>query len=333
MTASTASFREGVEAQPQNLQQGAELLQGALADADLSPLREGTIVFSGIGASWHALLPAVRTLRADGRRAFAVAASELARAPALADAYVVVSQSGASAEILEALARLEGRPVYTVSAHGDSPLAGAGTWLPLGPLPDTAVSTLAYTATLQALGLICEAIQGSRRHADWTALPGHVRAAIDMHDDPAAAFAERLAAVSAIDAVGGGASAASAGETTLLVREALRLAAFGAETREYLHGPLEAVAEDFGCILFGAARELELAAALASFGAVVCVIGDRVADASGVHTFRLPPLIEPARVVLEIVPVQLLVLHGAAARGLSVQALRREQPDTKARVG
>ena len=54
MTERTATFREGVEAQPQNLEQGAELLQSALVNADLGPLRDGTIVFSGIGASWHA---------------------------------------------------------------------------------------------------------------------------------------------------------------------------------------------------------------------------------------------------------------------------------------
>jgi glucosamine 6-phosphate synthetase-like amidotransferase/phosphosugar isomerase protein len=63
------------------------------------------------------------------------------------------------------------------------------------------------------------------------------------------------------------------------------------------------------------------------------MIAERRADAAGVQSFVLPALIEPARVVLEIIPVQLLVLHAAAARGLHVEALRREQPDTKLRSG
>jgi glucosamine--fructose-6-phosphate aminotransferase (isomerizing) len=129
-------------------------------------------------------------------------------------------------------------------------------------------------------------------------------------------------------------SSASAGETALLAREALRVAAYGAETREYLHGPLEAVGDGFACVLFGGARELELAGELASYGALVCAIAAHpVPGGSGVHCFALPALIEPARVVLEIVPVQLLVLHAAAARGLTVQALRRQQRDTKVTAG
>ena len=39
------------------------------------------------------------------------------------------------------------------------------------------------------------------------------------------------------------------------------------ETREYLHGPLEAVAPGFGAVVFGRRRERELARALATFGA------------------------------------------------------------------
>ena len=38
------SFREGIEAQPENLRAGAALLTHALAELDLAPLRAGTIV-------------------------------------------------------------------------------------------------------------------------------------------------------------------------------------------------------------------------------------------------------------------------------------------------
>jgi glucosamine--fructose-6-phosphate aminotransferase (isomerizing) len=323
------SFREGVEAQPENLRVGAELARQALAELDLRPLRSGTVVFSGIGASWYALLPTVRALRAAGRRAFAVPAGALT--PGLADAYVLVSQSGASTETLEALEAIASQPVVAVSARGDTPLAErAGSWLPLGPRRDSAVSTLAYTATLQTLGLLCDAILDAR-DAAWEALPGQVAELLVAHDAPAERFAGALADAVAIDAVGAGAAEASAGETALLAREALQLPGTGAETRQYLHGPLEAVTGGYGCFVFGRSRELQLAAALAGYGARVAAISDLapVLDVDEVSGFRVPAAPQTVSPVLQIVPVQLIVAHAAAARGLQIDVLSRQQPDTK----
>src|SRR5947209_6879688 len=218
---------------------------------DLRSLTDGTIVFSGIGASAHALTPAVLALRAAGRRAFAISPQELktARASALGDAFVLVSQSGASVETVEALAHLDGA---------------------------------------------------------------------------------RVVAISAIDASGGGVAAASAGETARLAREALRVPAAGMETREYLHGPLEAIDDGFGCVVFGRERELELAAELASFGAAVTLVSDQGAPPEPMlHSIRTPSVAPLATPVLQILPVQLLVDHVARLRGLEVRDLRRHQPDTK----
>jgi glucosamine--fructose-6-phosphate aminotransferase (isomerizing) len=193
-------------------------------------------------------------------------------------------------------------------------------------MPDTPISTLAYTSTLQALGLLCEAILDSAPSPDWTSLPDLLAALVDEQDARAAELAPAIAHASSLDCVGGGASVAAAGEAALLVREALRLPATGMETREYLHGPLESVGEGYACLLFGGARERELAASVRAYGAAAITIGE-VGDGPG---FTLPALIAPARAVLEIVPVQLLVAHAAGLLGLELKALQREQPDTKA---
>src|SRR5436190_11768204 len=111
-------FRDAVLAQPQNLDAAANAAGEALAGHDLEPLRRGALVLTGMGASWHALAPAVRALRHAGRRAYAVHPSDLAdaRAKDLGDAYVVVSQSGASAETVAVLEHLGGRFVGGISA-------------------------------------------------------------------------------------------------------------------------------------------------------------------------------------------------------------------------
>jgi glutamine---fructose-6-phosphate transaminase (isomerizing) len=326
------TFREGVFAQPENLRGAAAAMRDALAEVNLARLREGTLVLSGIGASWHALVPAVRTLRAAGRRAFAVPAPDLADAPAarLGDAFVLVSQSGASAETVAALERLDGAPVIAITADPASPLArGAAARLPLGPLPDTSVSTLSYTATLQALGMLCDTIL-ERESEGWDGVADLAARMLEAAAPEADAAAEHMARVRAVDAVGGGAGLASAGAAALLVREALRLSATGAETREYLHGPMEPVEPDFGCFLFGAGRERRLAETLAGYGAPVALIG---AAARGVHAFIPPPTGALAAPILQILPVQLIVMRLAASRGLVIDGLRRQQDDTKVPTG
>jgi glucosamine--fructose-6-phosphate aminotransferase (isomerizing) len=329
----TLSFRDGVLAQPDNLRRAAASMRETLAQADIGAMCDGTLVLSGIGASGHALVPAVLALRAAGRRAFAVSPAELRskQAARLGDAFVLVSQSGASAETVEALERLDGAPVIAISARGDSPLARAATlWLPLGSASDTPVATLSYTATLQALGILCEAIVGNAERSRWERLPEIAADLFERFEREAESLAGEFEYVTALDAVGGGPALASAGETALLAREALQLPGTGMETREYLHGPLEAVGDGFACIVFGGVRERELAEAMASYGAHVVLITDGARDTSpGVTVVELPALGELAAPILQIMPVQLIVDHLARLRGLTIGDLRRPQQDTK----
>ncbi|HXD64602.1 MAG TPA: SIS domain-containing protein [Solirubrobacteraceae bacterium] len=321
-----SEWREAVGRQPANLAAAAQAFHGAIAEVDLERLRRGTIVFAGIGASAHALVPSVLALRAAGRRAFALQATELddPGARQLADAFVLVSQSGASAETVAALEQIDGVPMIAISAQGDSPLVRASeAWLPLGPEPDTPVATLSYTATLQALGMFCDALLGISESV-WRVLPSLAEGVLEASAPPAAALAADFAGVSVLEAVGGGPGLASARETALLAREALRLPATAMETREYLHGPLEAVAEGFGAVVFGRARERALAEAMASFGARVALVSDS-ADAD----FQLPEVPPVAAAILQILPVQLLVDEVASRRGLTIGELRRHQDDTK----
>jgi glucosamine--fructose-6-phosphate aminotransferase (isomerizing) len=324
-------FRNAILSQPENLRAGRDAFAEAVNEIDLRSFTDGTIVFSGIGASAHAVMPAVLALRAAGRRAFAISPQELttARASSLGDAFVLVSQSGASVETVEALAHLDGARVVAISARGESPLVeAAGAWLPLGPLEDTHVATLSYTATLQALGMLCDTLLGTS--SGWRELPDVAHTVLQETDATVRQIAESFASVVAIDAIGGGVGSASAGETALLAREALRVPAAGMETREFLHGPLEATDHGFGCVVFGRERELELASELASFGAAVTLVTDQDAPPEPtLHSIQIPNVAPLAIPVLQILPIQLLVDQVARLRGLEIRDLRRQQPDTK----
>jgi glucosamine--fructose-6-phosphate aminotransferase (isomerizing) len=267
-------------------------------------------------------MPAVRSLQAAGRRAFAVRPGDVAAG--LADAYVFVSQSGRSAETLAAVERVAGAPVVAVSAAGDSPLArAASAWIPLGDTPDTPLSTLGYTATLQALGMLAETVVHGAPGGDWPRVPD--MAAEVLARGPV--LGGLLASARAVDVIGGGAHRGSAGAAALLLRESLGLAASGEETRQYLHGPLEAVGEGVACLVFGGERERELAAAMASYGAPTALVG--AGAGPGVIAVELTAAPELAAPILDILPVQLAVAEVAAARGLELAGLRRPQADTK----
>ena len=119
-------FREALFAQPENLAAAAAALRAADRRGRPGALREGTIVLSGIGAS------ATRSSRPCSPCAPPGAGPSPSRQPScgraaarLGDAYVLVSQSGASAETVEALERLDGAPVVAVSAQRRQP-AGRG---------------------------------------------------------------------------------------------------------------------------------------------------------------------------------------------------------------
>ena len=113
------SFAEGVRLQARNLQAGLGDVRAALAATDLAPARTGTLILSGIGASWHALAPALHALHAAGRRAYAIHPSALTGdgIARLGDAFVLVSQSGKSTEVLDVLERLDGAPTIAISAR------------------------------------------------------------------------------------------------------------------------------------------------------------------------------------------------------------------------
>jgi glucosamine--fructose-6-phosphate aminotransferase (isomerizing) len=324
-------FRAAILAQPDNLRAGYQAARAALEETDLEPLRSGTLVVAAIGASLHAAIPFVQALRAAGRRAFLLTAEDVAGpgAACLGDAFVLVSQSGRSSETLATVQALGDAPTLAVTAHADSPLAVAcGGRLPLGPAPDTPVATLSYTATLQTLGLLADALTGVG-DGEWRHLPELAAAVLDDCAVPVEAVAEGFAEVVHVDAVGGGSGRASAGETALLAREGLGLPATGMGTREYLHGPMESAASGLGAIVFGAEREARLAADLRSFGAEVVLVGEPGVAAADPGGLTIPPARALMRPILQILPVQLLAERVARLRDLPIGELRRSQADTK----
>ena len=327
-------FLEDILEQPQNLARSREIFTQALRGTDLSAFEADPLVLAGMGSSFFAAIPAACALRGAGRAAFALSATELLEPGGnlLGKAYVGISQSGKSAETVEALSRVSA-PRLALTNTGAGPLSEvADVALPIGSAEDTAIAVLTYTATLAATGALAGAL-GAPLRFDWDRLPDLVGKVLEDGARAAEDFAERFDGMEFLDFVGRGSSLASAAEGALLAREAVRLPAACLDTLQYLHGPLEVAEPGRGCVLFGSGREVQLAADLASYGASVLLITRAsVPSTRNLSVFRIPEVPDAITPILEMLPVQLLTHRMAGSRGLAADGFRHEQEDTKLEV-
>jgi glutamine---fructose-6-phosphate transaminase (isomerizing) len=325
-------FRRDVLAQPGNLERAAATFLPALGRAELRRFQVRLLVFTGMGASLPAAVPAVLLLRAAGRPALALPATEVLDegGERLGAAYVAISQSGRSSETVAALAAVE-RPRLALTNAAASPLAEvADLTLPLGSAPDAGIAVLTYTASLLATAALAAALVAGEPGLEVGRLAAAVAQVLERADPVVRRLAGRLRDARAVDLAGSGFSAASAGYGALLLREAARIPAAAFDSHQYLHGPLEAAEAGVGAVLLGDGREVGLARHLAAAGAcVLLVAGGGVAAPDGVELVSLPDVPAPLRPVLEAVPLQLLAGRLARDRGLVPGRFRHHQDDTK----
>jgi glucosamine--fructose-6-phosphate aminotransferase (isomerizing) len=328
-------FLDGVHAQPEYLERSRGLVHAALRDIDTAALRHGTTLAVGIGASGHAAAGFAARLRERGAGAYPFSPGD--GPPGRADCYVAITYSGRSAETVRLMESLGAGPGgaregarIAVTGHPGAPIGEVvDQVVALGGATDTAVSTLSYTATVQALGLLADAAWGAEAEV-WRAVPGHAAAVLGDRT-----LAERIAAafegVACVDVVGSGMRVGSAGAAALLLREAAHLPAAAYAVREYLHGPLEVAGPGRGALVFGEGRAAALAGEMAGWGSpTVLVTADPSVpeDPGGPVVVRLPELPEAALAVLDLLPVQVAAAELARRSGLPI-ALRHMPADTK----
>ena len=289
-------------------------------------------IFLGIGASLAAACAPVWSLRKRGIHSWRLSSGDYPLPfPASVHPVFAISQSGRSTETLAALDSLEPELRYAVINTDPSPMAdAAGSYLALGNIPDSYASTVGFTATVTALGMIADAWDGGQIDPGWAELPDAVRRV----DAEVAARAEELADAFGgapwADFVGSGPSVGSAEAIALLFREVARVPSSGMSTRSYLHGSMEAASPAGIHVLFGSEREFEVARMLAAAGnRVILVTGDPVDEVPGVQLVTLPRVAPAQRAVLEVVAMQGVVQAVAHARGVDIEEFVFSHDDTK----
>jgi len=329
------SLREGIALQPRALEACERGVAAALAEVDLSPLRDGSIALVGIGASLYAAVGGAAQMRSQGLRAAAFTGTDLLHPSVeVADAYVAVSASGRSVEPARAMEVRRGSATYGLAKTADSPLAKVvRTMIATHSGIDSRPNTTSYVGSLQTLGLMADRA-GRPSGFDWSTLPAAADRLLSGVGPAVARASAHLRGSRALDCVGAGAARGTAGYAALLLREAVRVPAQGWDTLNYLHGPMEPNDPGTGVLVFGDEREVRLARDLAGFGIpTVLVTGESVGDTVNLVTIPVPRLGHRlAEAILEAIPAQLLVAELAEAVGLPKCEFRYRQHDTKLEV-
>ncbi|HEY1701279.1 MAG TPA: hypothetical protein VGG75_16365 [Trebonia sp.] len=292
-------------------------------------------VFVGIGASHAAACGPVWQLRSRGIHSWRLGAGDYpVPFPASTHPVVGVSQSGRSSETLAVLESIRPDLRYAVVNRVPSPVADAATVvIDLGNIPDSYASTIGYTATVAALGMLAEAWDGGAVDPTWSELAG----LLSQAEPELAAAAGELAALfgdgRAADFVGAGPSVGSAEAAALLFREVARVPAAAMSTRQYLHGSMESAGSGIH-VLFGRDREAEVARTLAAAGHQAILVTDRPAGrAPNLAVVPVPDRPPAQRVILEAQFAQVLAAEVARRRSIEIEEFVFHNSDTKVPAG
>jgi len=335
------SFLAEIWGQPDALRRAARALldqRGTIEAVRDAGRHAGSVVFTGMGASYDACYPAVTELAVHGVLALQIDAAELLhfRSQVLSPAtvLVLVSQSGRSAEVVRLLDALDERPdrpfVLSVTNGLENPLAERAdlrldtrVGAEEGPSTMTFASSLVQLAAVAGalsersgrVGGVVDPIERARRAADEAS-----EAVETVLDDET--LAPRLADAAdqetlVVLARGPARAAAEMGALTL---KECGVTAESYETAAFRHGPFELAGPGLGAVVVATEPEtrsldLRLSADLVATGASVVVVSSEGEVPEGALGVRIPSVDRLLSPAVSIVPIQLLAWRLANARG------------------
>jgi glucosamine--fructose-6-phosphate aminotransferase (isomerizing) len=303
-----------IHGQPDSLAQviahqlGAGAADVAKAAAEIRHARH--LIFSGMGGSLFAAMPAAAMLNARGRTCVALEAAEMLYFHDTHDRgtlAVLVSRSGETVEVIKLLPKLHKRGVRVIGVTNvkDSTLARkADITILVESAPDKMVALRTYTGTVAALLMIASAACGAPL-PDLHRLPRAIEEIIDRE------FAAPLIdwpAHPQIYLLGRGASLGSVHEGALLFHESARMPAVPMAAAQFRHGAVEVASPQVFAFVFASQAEtheldVRLGADLRQIGAQVRLIEER--EFAGAWA-----------TVLEVIPIQVAAARLSETRGI-----------------
>jgi glucosamine--fructose-6-phosphate aminotransferase (isomerizing) len=347
----SASVLEYILGQPKALRAVAAYHFGpgreALLHAAALMTESKQIIFSGMGASLFACIPAQYIFVQRGIPTSVVESSELlyflSGMLEPNTTLVLVSRSGESIEVTKLLPILRERgcrAIAVVNGAGSTLAKQADETILINSPAEGYVAIQAYTSTVAVLCMLAAACSGEIDHAR-TELDRAINAAETMlaSNAPGAAQEKPPFERGTLYLLGRGPSLASVYGGALLMHEMARMPAIGMSSAQFRHGPVEVVSREFQAIVFGSQSEtadidLRLAEDLASVGKCVRWIGPHVSGSKVDGLSFWPPDVPPRYApLLEVLPVQILAFRLAEAGGIQAGQFRFAAPVTLSETG
>jgi glutamine---fructose-6-phosphate transaminase (isomerizing) len=281
------------------------------------------LIFTGMGSSFCAAHFAANLMLKDGVYALAVETSELLhyQLPLVNEGslVVVISQSGYSAEIIK-LINVLNQPFLAITNNSESPLAqkSAGC-IDIAAGEECAASTKTYSNTLAALYLFAQTLLGKSSQ--------NLLATVELIEKNLVLWAKQVQVITPARHsvfIARGASYASAMMSALIFQEAIKRPAQSFNAGQFRHGPIEALSTDAQYFIFEgnpatAQLNQQLAAMLSEWGQHTVTIGHDCTD------IVLPACSDDLLPLLEIIPIQLLIVQMATQANIDVDVFRYGQ--------
>lgn len=324
------TFAEGIRVQRAGLDATVRSTTDWLNSGAADVFRGKSLLFTGIGASYAAVATPTYVLRQAGIVAYRSSCSDVPdQGVDLADLYVGVSQSGRSRETLQALLTVPKERRVAVVNRAASPLEDqSGHVLSIGDLDDSSMSSIGFTGTVAAIGMLSDWLTTGTPDSGWASIGQLAEEVVADADETLREFASSIARAGTVDIVAAAEDLTAAEQGSLLFREGPLLPAMAMDTRSYLHGPMDC-AGPTSHVIFGREREGLLADQLAEKNVPILLVVDADVTATTASIIRIPTVPPSQRVILEVALLQRLVQHVADALDRDIEARAFTRYDTK----
>ena len=346
------SYKQDILTQPHSLSESVRSLNNASVEAmlkDMSSKTYSKVVFAGMGSSNYCSWGAAIRLSQHGVCNIRLSAGELLHYESgLLDdntLLVLISQSGESIEICKLIDKIPAScTVAAITNDPNSSLAKRGDYtFTMGVEEEASVTTRTYLASLVIVDMISLSLVSCPSENYFESYFRRVSevikkmdTALQNHEEITSAMEQFLNSSPYVCLIGRGASLSTVEAGTLFLREVVKYPAFGMDSGEFRHGPMEIVDETFSGILIapdGDTFELQLNLALdiAEKGGKAVFITTRnlSIDNERIKIILLPNVSESLSSLLTIIPIQLYAERLADSRGITPGVFRWGSKITK----
>ncbi len=295
----------------------------------LKDVRE--MIFSGMGSSYFTSYAGACLFNELGIRSQAINASELLyyHFSLLNEGTLLtlISQSGESYEVVKLIEKISSKvKCIGVSNEDESSLSKRAIEVLLSKAgKEESTSTKTYTSMMLALFILGWYLSGHwnvQKVKEVKKLVTSIKEFLEQYESNISELLDFLGEIDFIQFIGRGPSFATAQQSELMFKEAVRLPASATLGGEFRHGPMEMIKEGFKCVVFAAGethqQSIRLAKDIVKYGGRVVIISNRKSSIAekNVKVVHMDQPDEYLFTIQSIVPIQLLVNHLAISKGL-----------------